>query len=274
VILRRTFALAAAEGPADEEPLRQPDPQLGWSFVRARTGHATVGGRDISYTIDSLGFRVRSGDMPVDPDRPAILFTGESIMAGFGLTWDESIPAEVGALLRTQSVNMAVFGYANDQAYLRLSSELPRFRRPVAVVSLFVPSLFVRNLDDDRPHVGPSLDWRPGISRWRLHALVNFLVPYHSGAEIERGIEATRAVLMATAGVAQAHQAVPLVVVPQFGPEGPVERMLRRRVLDDARIAYVQVQLDPAWHLSGDSHPDPRAARAIATAIAMRLQQH
>ena len=82
--------------------------------------------------------------------------------------------------MRVQSADIAVFGYANDQAYLRLASELPRFRQPVAVVSLFVPSLFVRNLDDDRPHLAPGLAWQPGIDRWRLMALVKFLVPYHN----------------------------------------------------------------------------------------------
>lgn len=273
-VLRHTFALALAEGPADEEPLRQSDPRLGWAFVPARTGHATVGGRDIIYAIDPLGYRVRSRDMPVEPDRPAILFTGESIIAGFGLNWEESIQAQVGALLRIQTADMAVFGYANDQAYLRLATELPRFRRPVAVVSLFVPSLFVRNLDDDRPHLGPGLSWQPGIDRWRLMALANFLVPYHSEAEIERGIRATRAVLIATADLARARHAVPLVAVPQFGPEGPVERMIRRRVLDEAGLAYVQIPLDPNWRLPGDPHPDARAAHAIAVAIAARLPQH
>ena len=84
---------------------------------------------------------MRGGDTHVNTDLPAVLFTGESIIAGYGLNWDESIPAQAGAALKTQSVNMAVFGYANDQAYLRLAAELPRFRKPVAVVSLFIPPL-------------------------------------------------------------------------------------------------------------------------------------
>ena len=273
LVLRHTFPGAAAEGPIDEEPLRRPDPKFGWVFVPGRSGHERVAGRDIEYAIDAWGYRVRSSDMPVDRERPAILFAGESIMAGLGLTWDESIPAQVGALLNTESVNMAVFGYANDQAYLRLAADLPHFREPVAAVSLFTPSLFVRNLDDDRPHLGPGLVWRPGIRRWRLNALLNFLVPYHSGAEIERGIRATRAVLVATADLARMYHAVPLVVVPEFGPEEPVEEMLRHRILDEAGIDYVRVPLDPGWRLPGDFHPDPRAAHAIAAAIATRLQQ-
>jgi hypothetical protein len=39
-----------------------------------------------------------------------------------------------------------------------------------------------------------------------------------------------------------------------------------RRILDDTRLPYVHVMLDPSWHLLGDLHADPRAAQAIAIA--------
>ena len=273
VVLDRKFTFAANERQAHEEPLRQPDPKLGWTFAPSRQGQIMVGGRNIAYAMDSRGYRVRAGDTQVNTDLPAILFTGESIIAGYGLNWDESIPAQAGALLKMQPVNMAVFGYANDQAYLRLAAELPRFRKPVAVVSLFIPSLFVRNLGDDRPHLGPGLVWQPGIHRWWLSTILRSLVPYHSDAETERGIQATRAVLVATAALARKHGAVPFVVDPQYGPEAPVEHMLRQRILEQPgiRIDTVRVQLDPSWRLKGDLHPDPRAAHAIAMAIAARL---
>ena len=273
LVMRRTFSLAAAEGPRNEEPLRRPDARLGWSFVPSRSGHAIVGGREITYTIDLHGYRVRSPDRPVDFHRPSIIFTGESIIAGFGLNWDETIPATVESLTKVQSANIAVFGFANDQAYLRLKSELPNFREPVAVVSLFIPSLFVRNLDDDRPHLGPHLSWLPGVPRARLHALMNFLIPYHSVTSIDRGIGATRETLLASAALAHARHAQALVIVPQFGPEGPVERMIRHRVLDYPSINYVQVPLPASWRIKGDLHPDPRAAHAIAVAIAEHLRQ-
>jgi hypothetical protein len=61
--------------------------------------------------------------------------------------------------------------------------------------------------------------------------------------------------------------------MPEFGPEEPVEEMLRHRILDEAGISYLVVRLDPSWRLPGDLHPDPRAAHAIAAAIAARLQQ-
>ena len=46
------------------------------------------------------------------------------------------IDAESGAGLGAQSANLAVDGYGNDQAYLRLEAELPRFRHPIAVVAM------------------------------------------------------------------------------------------------------------------------------------------
>lgn len=272
LLLARKFTYAAAEGPLREEPLRRPDPMLGWSFVPGHQGRMTAGGRQIAYATDARGYRVRAPGETPNPDRPTILFTGESIVAGYGLNWEETIPAQLSAMLNVPSVNMAVHGYANDQAYLRLKAELPRFRHPVALVSLFTPALFARNLGDDRPHLGPDLKWHPAIHRLRLSALFRFAVPYRSQAEIERGIQATRAVLAATAQLARRYHAVALVIDPQFGPESPVETMLRRRILDEGGLSYLRVQLDPRWRLKGDLHPGPQAARVIAAAIAQRLQ--
>jgi len=272
LILRRTlFGLAAEERPVTEEPLRRRDARLGWAFVPARTGRDTVGGRMIEYAFDAAGYRVRRADDPVDPERPTIIFTGESMMVGHGLTWEESVPAQVQALLGIQSANLAVHGFATDQAYLRLLAELPRFRRPVAVVALFTPALFDRNLDRDRPHLGPGLTWLPPEHRWSLPALALWLIPYRSEEEIERGIAVTRQVLRATVDLARARGAAPLIVVPQFAPEDPAERVLRRRILDETQLPYVLVELDRTWRVPGDLHPDPRAAHAIGVAIANRL---
>jgi hypothetical protein len=272
LILRRTFGHAAEERPPDEEPLRHRDPRLGWLFVPARTGHEKIGGRTVEYAFDAAGYRVRRANEPVDPERPTIVFTGESVMAGYGLNWDETVPAQVEALLGIQCANVAVNGFATDQAYLRLLTELPRFRRPVAVVSIFMPTLFDRNLDDDRPHLGPGLVWQPGVYQWRLAAIRDIMFPYRSAQAIERGISVTREVLRATVELARARGAVPLILVPEFAPEDPTEEVLRRRILDDAGLPYVWVKLDPNWHVPGDSHPDQRAARAMATALAARLR--
>jgi hypothetical protein len=256
---------------ADEEPRRRPDARLGWVLEPARVGRSDVGGRTVEYSIDSSGYRVRREGEAVDRDRPTIVFAGESVMFGEGLAWDETIPAQAGAMLGLQSANIAVHGYSTDQAYERLAQELPRFRRPTAVVLLFMTALVGRNLDDDRPHLDPELGWHPAQESPRLLALAALLVPYRTTHTVETGIRTTRAVLRATVELARARGAEPLVVIPQFGSEDDAERRLRRRIVDD-HVPHALVTLDAGWRLPWDRHPNARAAREIAAAIAARLR--
>jgi len=273
LMLNRVHLRPAEWLSADDEPRRQLDPRLGWTWVPRRTGHKSISGRIIDYSIDPAGYRVSSVEAPVDPARPTILFTGESVMFGEGLTYDESIPAQVGAMMGVQTANLAVHGYGSDQAYLRLETELPHFRRPVAVVSLFMTALFGRNLDQDRPHLGPGLVWLPAQQRSRLSSLAKLVVPYRADTTVERGVVVTQQVLHATSELARAHGATPLLVVLQFGHEAQPEQMLRRRILDTASIPYVLVEIDSSWRLSWDRHPNARAAHAIATGIESELRR-
>ena len=175
--------------------------------------------------------------------------------------------------LGVQSANLAVHGYSTDQAYLRLQEELPRFRRPLAVVSLFMTALFGRNLDDDRPRLGPGLVWMPAEQHGRLVSLARLLVPYRRDETVEAGIRVTREVLEAIVSLSRSRGATPLIVVPQFGPEEPVERALRGRILDNAALPYAFVDVDAAWRLPWDRHPNARAARTIAVAVADQLRR-
>jgi hypothetical protein len=194
------------------------------------------------------------------------------VIFGEGLTYDESIPAQVGTMMGAQTANLAVYGYGNDQAYLRLQSELPHFRHPVAVVSLFMTALFGRNLDQDRPHLGPDLVWLPPQKHSRIASLTKLVVPYRTETTVERGIRVTHEVLRATSELAQARGAIPLLVVLQFGDESKPEQMLRRKILDGASIPYVFVDIDSSWRLAWDRHPNARAAHVIATTIATELR--
>src|SRR5215470_4274285 len=217
LMLRRVHLRPAEWLSPEDEPRRLLDSRLGWTWIPNRTGYKIIGGRVVSYAIDRSGYRVSRMDEPVDPEQPTILFTGESVMFGEGLTYEQSIPAQVGAMMGMQTANLAVHGYGNDQAYLRLQMELPRFRQPVAVVSLFMTALFGRNLDQDRPHLGPGLVWLPAEQRSRLSSLAKLLFPYRADRTVQRGVMVTQEVLRATCELAQAHGATPLVVVLQFG---------------------------------------------------------
>jgi hypothetical protein len=256
----------------EEEPRRRVDSRLGWTFIANRIGHNTISGREIEYVIDPSGYRVARPDSAVDFRRPTILFTGESVMCGEGLRWEETIPAQVGAPLNTQSANLAVHGYATDQAFLRLQKELPRFEHPVAVVSLFMTEVFNRNLDRDRPHLNAGLRWAPSVERWRLAVLADLFVPYRSDDAIDEGVRMTTDVLRATVQLARARDATPLIVMPQFGNEDAREVILQHRIFDGAGLPVEVVPLDATWRIPWDRHPDARAAHAIASAIVRRLQ--
>jgi hypothetical protein len=255
---------------AEEEPRRQQDAELGWVLAPARTGHSSVGGRQIDYAIDAASYRVARADEPVDRERPTLMFAGESVMFGEGLRWEETIPASASVMLGTQSANLAVHGYSTDQMYLRLARELPRFSQPVAVVAIFMTELFGRNLDSDRPHLGPGLAPQPAERRSRLMSMAGLLVPYRRDTTVERGVDVTREVLRAIVQLAREHAATPLVVIPQFGVEADAQRKLRERIVTPD-IPSVFVPLDPDWRLPWDRHPNARAAKVIATAIVARL---
>jgi hypothetical protein len=140
------------------------------------------------------------------------------------------------------------------------------------VVSLFMTALFGRNLDEDRPHLGPGLVWLQPEQRSRLASIGRLVVPYRSDGAIERGVAVTREVLRATVDLARARGAMPLIVVPQFGHEDEAEQALRRRIFDGTGLPYLLVEIDEAWRLPWDRHPNARAAHAIAAAVAGRLR--
>ena len=272
IVLRRSPPRPVGWLVPAEEPKREPDPRLGWRLMPARLGRVARDGGAVDYAIDANGYRVRHLDEPVDRARPSVLFTGESVMFGEGLDWDDTVPARVGSALGLQPINAAVHGYSNDQAYLRLEQESPRFSHIEAIVQLFMTTLFGRNLDDDRPHLDRSLTWQPARPPSRLMSLVALLVPYRTDRTVDEGIAMTRAVLAATIAHGRAHHATPLVVVPQLGRESAPEAALRHRIFDGSGIPYVFVEIDPEWHLPWDRHPDARGDRAIAAAVADGLR--
>lgn len=256
---------------AEEEPLRHADPVLGWTNVSGRVGYEAYQGRTIRYDLDADGRRVADLRHPLDPARPSILFAGESILFGFRLNWNETAAARIGAAMGAQPVNLSVNGYGTDQEWLQVRHALPHFGRTKAVVALFAPMMIERSLDRHRPRLDADLRWHAAEPGWRLGKLLRKLLLYHSAARVESGIAASRASLVAIVRAARARGARPLILVPEIGPEQPIERRLREQVL--AGLPYVRVQIDPDWTIPGDGHPDARANAAMAVAVVKGLRQ-
>jgi hypothetical protein len=271
-LLRHLPWFATHQLPTQREPLRRRDPVTGWVYAENRVGRGVLGGRIIEYAFDPAGHRVRAAGQAVDYDRPTTLFVGESIMTGHGVTYDESIPGQVEARTGLQAANLSVGGFATDQMLMRLRPEWPRYRDPRALVILFMPSLFHRNLEHDRPHLDPGLVWRPSADEWRLVQVARRLAPYRSDRELAEGRAMTRRALGVMVGMAQARGAVPLIVVPQLTPETAEEAAIRAEVLRG--LPYLQVSVDPSWRVPGNRHPDARADAKIAQAVTAYLVAH
>ena len=282
VLLRHRRASAAPDPLWFALPAHDGDARLGWRVRPATTTVLKEGGRDVVYTFDAHRFRVRSLDAPVDPEAPSLLFAGESITLGLGVQYDETYPALVGQALGVQPVNAASFGYGHDQAYLAMLDALAVLKRPVAVV---MPAMTVE-LDRDtawdrttlvlgwdgqlrpRPPVIGLVADSPLVDLWRR------MVPYHDLS----AVDVARAIFAETARVARERGAYPLLLVTNYrapclpGADGTVP--VERRMLDGLGVDVVRVALDPGWLVDTDVHPDVRAHRALADALAPALASH
>jgi hypothetical protein len=271
-LLRKLSWHGIAPWTIGEEPLRQADVHLGWRNAPSRNGGEIHGKQQIVYQLDDDGYRVAAAGGSVDHDLPTILLAGESIMFGYRLNWANSIAGHLESITGTQVANLAVNGYSTGQMYLQLETELPRFRQPVAVVALFTPALLERNLLTDRPYVDAALQRQPSRRQWELkRVVIGKIAPIHRRSEIENDIATTRAALCAISAGARAAHAEPVILVPGFRPEEPIEKDLRQRVLSG--LPQIVVPLDPEWRIANDGHPDARADLVMAQAIADELRR-
>jgi hypothetical protein len=253
------------------------DARLGWIQRPSFATTVQVGDRSIHYAFDADGNRAASPDARLDLRRPTIAFLGESIVAGHGLEYEETIPAQVGRLLGVQVVNLGVPGYGSDQSYLRWHDVTRRLPPLSAVVSLFHGPELERNAWTFRPRLvvdpGGVLRWEPPshafFDRLRLTTLSRNLLPYHS----EAGFEVARAVFAQTAREAHDLGAMPLYVLFSWGPPRPIaahkEAWLHRELFE--RQGLRSVVVDVERFIEGDGHPVPAEARRIAEAIAAAL---
>jgi hypothetical protein len=257
----------------DQEPQRVSNAEYGWAFAPDHAGEVELDGRTVHYATGPYGYRAPEAGAGPDFGRPTIVFAGESILFGYGLDWPDTVPAQAERLSGLQAANISVNAHATDQILLRLRRELPRFRRPVAVVIPFMPRLFDRNLDLDRPHLDADLRWHPADPpSLRLVELARRILRYRSAHAIREGTVMTQRALKAEIALAEARGAQAIVLVPQFLPEEPREAAIRRAVLDEAGIPYVLAPVPASRLMPGNHHPDPQGSRAIAAAVVAALK--
>ncbi|HEY3815742.1 MAG TPA: hypothetical protein VGL81_01145 [Polyangiaceae bacterium] len=256
--------------------MNQPDARTGWVWKGPFTRTTTQAGRSIDFAFDEHHDRVKAAGVAEDPEKPTVLIVGESIAAGHGLTWDESLAGRVGAALGVQTVTLGVVGYGCDQAFVRLHDELPRFHHVLAVVTVFFPGLVDRvgwfdrprlSFDGDEPVVSPP---RPGFLRdLRLTRVVSGLLPYRDDA----AVELTGAIFRQTARLARTRGARALFVTLHLGrgkrPRADadlIDALLTRQGLEVVDPDWVFEPLEP-----GDLHPNARATRTMAEAVVKAL---
>jgi hypothetical protein len=261
-------------------PKGEPDAEQLWHYLPARTTRTTIAGREVAYAINPQGYRTRDENDVIDPGRPTILFSGESIAFGATLPWDETYPARVASDLGAQAVNLAVAGYGVDQAYVRTREALRDFPRPLAVVTLLVREQVPRTIVPGRRRLRltkegeliPFDDMPPTF--WRdspLRSVLANVLPHDDEA-----LRISRAVVRATSDVARRHDAIALFVLTNYASpcmtDASGQSSLERALFDEGAPAHVRVDLDPSWHGPADLHPDARGHAELAAEIERGLR--
>jgi hypothetical protein len=278
VVLR--IAMKPQKAPGLEMPLSVMDEEYGWHHETSRTTFLDYfGGPSVEYVTDATGNRVRSAESPTDFTQPAILFPGESITLGLGLPYDSTYTALVERRTGIRAVNLGVTGYSNDQAYARLAQQLPRFAKPLAVVTLVVQVQLLRNVERRITHHIPredgSVEIVPASSRFFVNSplrdLVERKIGYHSTEYLRRA----REVIRATAREARSRGAYALFVFTNWATQclpysgGPP--LVEHELFDGLDVPYVRVDLDSgSWDASID-HPGVRAHEQLAEVITRAL---
>jgi hypothetical protein len=258
-------------------------PRYGYSVRPSSSVEYRIGAKSLRYIYDANGYRVGSPEASTDFARPSILFTGESVAAGFCINDEETYARMVGDELGVQAVNLAVPGYGDDTAYMRLSDELPRFQHPLAVVTSALHSTIERNTWPDRPHLvfedEGTTRWIPAVTRIgdpmpRLSPLVDVFHTFYRSAE---PLHQARAAFVATAREARARGAFPLFVLTNTNiaepclPDETGAPSIERTLFEGLGVAHIRVDLgggdlDPVLR-----HPTLRGQRKIAEAVERAL---
>jgi hypothetical protein len=254
------------------EALGETNVRYGWIFKASKSITIETAGRPIRYDFNAEHDRDRSVDDLPDPARPSLFFVGESITSGHGLEWEESYPAVVGEELGLQVVNLGVEGYASDQAFLRLLDALPRFAHPVAIVTVFLPTMISRLERVDHPRMvfdGVEVKLVPPsfVQNLRLTQAFRESFDFHA----EWAIQTTAEVFRRTARLAEERGARAIFVTPYLGKKPRGDEYLIEEVL----VRQGLIVIDPDFDFEPipvDNHPNAASTRRLAEAIVAAIQ--
>jgi hypothetical protein len=276
------------------------DPDLGWSYIPARSYVQEFGTerRPVAMHFDGLGARVGAPEGSRDPALPTLLFVGDSYTMGHALPYEETFVGllDADAEVPYQIVNLGVQGYGTDQALLRLERVIGLFDARL-VVYTFIDDHVLRNAGDDRRLVIPYarfLGTKPRFvlrrdgtlvqtgrprryeEMFQLH-LWNWLRLFWSRHGPQPGPELTRALIRRMAAVSAAHGARLIVIhwrqaIAYPWAAGDVFEYEGEPVLRGLDLPIVDTAIDAPdgwddWAIPGDYHPDARAHARVAALL-------
>lgn len=130
------------------------DPETGWSYNPSTSYYGVYNG--IEHHFDSRGNRVKSANLKQDSEKHKIVFIGDSVTFGTGLSYEDSFASQIENLLRQdhgleiETINLGVQGYGTDQSLIKLKQQIEEIQ-PLIVVYTFIPDhLYLRNLNYNR----------------------------------------------------------------------------------------------------------------------------
>lgn len=234
-----------------------------------------IEGHVVHYETDEYGYRVRDASTRTDLRAPSIILAGESVAIGFGLEWDESPAGRLEHRMGMQVANLAESGLSSAGTMYRLRKELPKFEKPVAVVTFVVPTWLDRETDRRRWWIdwneGPSLVAKPPVpeSDSPLVRLWNAVFLYHDDHRFEVARESFRQITE----VVRAKSAKPLFVFTECGARCRSHEFVKQELTRDLDAPYIWVDIPESDNLHGDMHPGPRGANTYAAAIERALAE-